>query len=519
IITTFDLNYSVDNGSTVTQNVTGVSIAPFSVYNFAHATAWNVNTLASYSLKVWVENVNGGGVDAVLSNDDKTKTVTTIDAIPNIIPSYTSDTITLTYEMIGDISDQVNKPQDLDFSPDGDLWVVNRGLGGDVGSGGGTTVKFTNPGATGQNSEYKKDQNSKHFMNEPTAIAFSFNGNFSTSPGMYDANFSGGNSPFTGPALWSSDPLVYAQPSGGNGSHLDMLHASSYSMGIAHEDANVFWVFDGNNNDIVRYDFTDDHGPGNSFHDDGKIRRYTGMSVSRIDNFIGSHMELQKRKGWLYIVDNGNQRVIRLNVHSGTLGGKPSYGPFETLEEYKNVDGATWEVVVDAGLVEPSGIDVIGDYMIVTDHSNGDIIFYDISTIPATEIKRVATGNPGIMGTVIGPEGMVWFVNYSDNEVYKIVPSSTIVAPPPTEVEEINIQKEFSLYPNPSTGLVSLKISQDASSLALITVVNILGETVLEAKASVGQVNLNLARFAPGIYMVNLEDKGVKTSKRLIIQK
>ncbi|MBL4734786.1 MAG: T9SS type A sorting domain-containing protein [Flavobacteriales bacterium] len=302
---------------------------------------------------------------------------------------------------------------------------MNRGLSGNVGGGGGTTITFTDPGGTGQTSLYRKDQNSKHFMNEPSGIAFSMNGNFSTSPGMYDANFSGG-SPFTGPALWSSDPLIYAQPSGGNGSHLDMLHASSYAMGIAHETENVFWIFDGNNNDIVRYDFGEDHGPGNSDHDDGKIRQYTGMSVSRINNDIGSHMELDKSSGWLYIVDNGNQRVLRLDVNSGSVGGTPTYGPYETLAEYKNVDGATWEVVVNSGLVEPSGIDVIDDRMIVTDHSSGDIIIYDISSMPAVEIKRIVTGEPGIMGTVIGPEGRIWYVNYQMNKLVKIEPSSIV---------------------------------------------------------------------------------------------
>ncbi|HIB01998.1 MAG TPA: hypothetical protein EYO31_09130, partial [Phycisphaerales bacterium] len=229
-ITSFDLNYSIDNGAAVTENISALSLAPFTTYEFDHSTKWAVNTTAPYSLKVWVDNVNGVGADDDTSNDDMTKSVTVIAPTPNIISSYTSTTITVTHEVVGTSSDQVNKPQDLDFHPNGELWVVNRGIGGDVSGGGGTTVTFTDPGGTGQTSEFKKDQNSKHFMNEPTGIAFSLNTNFSTSPGMYDANFSGG-SPFTGPALWSSDPLIYAQPSGGNGSHLDMLHASSYAMG------------------------------------------------------------------------------------------------------------------------------------------------------------------------------------------------------------------------------------------------------------------------------------------------
>ena len=129
------------------------------------------------------------------------------------------------------------------------------------------------------------------------------------------------------------------------------------------------------------------------------------------------------------MVDNGNQRVLRLDINSGTVGGTPSYGPYETLAEYRNVDGATWEVVVSSGLVEPSGIDIIDDRMIVTDHSTGEVIIYDITTIPGVEMKRIATGNAGIMGTVIGPEGRIWYVNYLTNELIKIEPSSVGTAP------------------------------------------------------------------------------------------
>ena len=83
-----------------------------------------------------------------------------------------------------------------------------------------------------------------------------------TTSGILDANRRGGS--FTGPALWSGNLDIYAKPSGGNGSHLDMLHGSPFSMGIASEKENAYWVFDGYNQHIVRYDFGGDHGPGNA---------------------------------------------------------------------------------------------------------------------------------------------------------------------------------------------------------------------------------------------------------------
>ena len=82
----------------------------------------------------------------------------------------------------------------------------------------------------------------------------------------------------------------------------------------------------------------------------------------------------------------------------------------------------------------------------VTDHSNGDIVFYDVNTIPATEIGRIQTNEPGIMGAVIGPNGKLWYANATLNKVVKIEPSTIIIA----AVEESQLVLNGNrIYPNP----------------------------------------------------------------------
>ena len=137
-------------------------------------------------------------------------------------------------EQMADSSDGLDRPQDLDFHPSAErgfeLWIVNKGTE-DTGS---DVVILHDAGKPTQQSEHRIDGNAWHFMNLTTALAFSDdNGNWTESPEITDANHSGGT--FTGPSLWSSDLSVFAMPSGGNGSHLDMLHQSPNSMGIAHE--------------------------------------------------------------------------------------------------------------------------------------------------------------------------------------------------------------------------------------------------------------------------------------------
>ena len=153
-----------------------------------------------------------------------------------------------------------------------------------IRSQGGSVTIYKDAGEPGQTDLQRVDGNAWHFMALPTAIAFSGNSNFGTSQGVWNANSNNptGGSPFTGPTLWSSDLSIFAQDAGPgtNGSHLDMLHETPYGQGIASESANAFWINDGNSGDIVRYDFAEDHGPGNDYHGDGIVHRYPWCKCS-----------------------------------------------------------------------------------------------------------------------------------------------------------------------------------------------------------------------------------------------
>ena len=490
-INSMDVNYTINGGTTNTQNLSGLNVYPFTTYKYTHPTVWTPAITGSYNVELWISNINAQGADAVPSNDNLIKIINVKDPIPNIIPSYTSTTNTFTYDLIVNSSDQIDQPRDLDFHPNGDLWVTNTG----TENSGGSTVKIENPGVPGQTDLWEQDGNAWHFMSLPSGIAFSNNGNFATSTSVLDANHQGNS--FTGPTLWSSDPLIYAKPSGGNGSHLDMLHESPHCMGICSEEENVFWVYDDFNKDIVRYDFVDDHGPGNSDHDDGEVLRYQGMGLSAINHTIVCHLVLDKDKKWLYFTDGSNQRVMRLDITTGNLGGSPSWGPQETLAEYQKITGFTFEEVVTTGLVQPAGIDMIDDRLVVTDHSNGDIIFYDLNSIPATEIGRIQTNEPGIMGTVIGPNGRIWYANATLDKVVKIEPSTII-----SGVEENILLVGNRVYPNPVES--TLFFSNYAN---IVQIFDITGKLVIFENNNINSIDVS--RLDKGIYLIEID--GVKT--------
>ena len=338
----------------------------------------------------------------------------------NSIPEFysTSEKLTPKFTVIANFTTGISNPQDLDFNPTrlGELWVINKG----TESSGGSTVMFSNAGTPLQTNDFRTDGNAWHFMSLPSALSFSSTGNWATSPSVLDANHKGGS--FTGPTLWSGDLNIYAKDAGPktNGSHLDMLHESPYSMGIESEKDNVYWVFDGYNQNIVRYDFVADHGPGNSNHSDGKVHRYSEVSVTK-NPLVPSHTVLDKNKKWLYIVDGGGKKIIRMDITTGAKFGNLSQTN-ETLAEYWEIVDAAWEVVlpVSFGLKQPCGIDIKDNHLFVSDYETGEIICIDINN--SAEIGRINTGKPGIMGIKIGPDGKLWYVNSTSSQVFRVDP-------------------------------------------------------------------------------------------------
>ena len=336
----------------------------------------------------------------------------------NYIDKYLTDP--LTYSVIGNSSNSVNKPRDLDFKPNtNELWVINYGT-----SQGGSAVIFYNAGEINQISQYRKDSHTSHFMVYPSALAFSQNGEWA-STGEIKSTASA-NSTFMGPSLWSGDTNITAKVFQNNwvngyplGSHLDMLHQSPFAMGIASDTLKTYWVYDGYNSNICKYDFNIDHSPGYDNHSAGKIWRYSDVSVLRAPG-IPSHMVLDKSSKWLYFVDAGNKQVRRINTITGTVGGNLS-APNEVLTLYKNVTGVTQQTV-DTYTSQPSGIDYFDGRLIVSDYSNGDIRIYNTTTPTPTLIGTISTGQPGIMGVKIGYDGKIWFVNYTQSTVVRIDP-------------------------------------------------------------------------------------------------
>lgn len=347
-------------------------------------------------------------------DDGKKKDGATVpdDLGPDAVPELgTSPAFTV----IGSSVEGLDVPRDLAFHPTRDeLWTVNRETD--------STVIYFHPGMVTQSSQNLTDGYAMHFMEEPSAIAFGEPGFFGTC-GESRNTYNGQAPPndYMGPVLWSDDLAVYAQPSGTElGSHLDMLHESPNCMGMAWDTGNVYWVFDGHNANLVRYDFDQDHGPGNDNHGDGIVRRFTDIELTRQPDVI-SDMVIDHTTGLLYIADTATGRILWVDTTTGAMT-----GDLDSIEsggaapdEYTEWRGAKSGLVA-RNLDAPSGLALDGNRLFVTEHGRGSITVFDLDEEKA--IGRLDTPATSIMGIELGPDGKLWYVDAGSNELVRVDP-------------------------------------------------------------------------------------------------
>ena len=160
-----------------------------------------------------------------------------------------------------------------------------------------------------------------HFIARPAAIAFGANGNFTSA--QEEDGYTQPDTPydFMGPTMWSSQLNLF---NSGHSSHLDMLHNSPNSVGVAWETDNVYWIYDGYHGSLTRYNFNQDHGPGGTDHSDGVVYRYADGQLG-YEEGVPSHLVYEN--GMLYAADTENNRIVVLNTQTGSLGGniEPNY--------------------------------------------------------------------------------------------------------------------------------------------------------------------------------------------------
>ena len=322
----------------------------------------------------------------------------------------------LQMETIATEDDGLFVPRDLEFHPQrpDELWVVNRGDN--------STVTLLDAGTDDQAAVYRGNTGgSAHFLAQPSSLAFADDGTFATIHETDDLTQGPNGTPwdFMGPTLWTSDLDIY---DGGHGGHLDMLHNSPNGMGIALERDRIFWVFDGQNSSLTRYDFADDHGPGGAFHGDAEIQKHAADEV-RWREDIPSHMVFDPSSDLLYVADTGNNRIAVHDTTSGERGN--NYGPSYDVSadmQYEIV-GGDCSTLIDGEAIDamgrPSGMALHDGLLFVNDNRTARIWAFDLD---GALVDYVDTGldDGSLMGMAFDSEGSLFVVDAENDEVLRI---------------------------------------------------------------------------------------------------
>ena len=326
----------------------------------------------------------------------------------------------------------LSNPRDMQFHPldASKLWVANHDSDDiamiDVAAG------------TSQN---RWDRSPYHYMEKITSLSFDATGKFATCQDSLNA-YNGMQAPnhFMGPTLYDSDEGALVDQIGNGAcdtedpsttcffSHIDMLHESPQCVGITHDSetvspfGNVYWMFDGLHGHLVRFDFSQPHGPGSLDHSVAAIRRFPDIALTRVEG-VPSHLMMDPDSRVLYIVDTGGGRILRMDPDSGNFlrTAKVEYPIYSSLAEtfeYSIWGCADWEVFVD-GLNVPSGLHISDGVVYVGERNTSRIIAFDKAT--REEITSIQTGALGLNGFDIDQAGQLWFSDGPSNTVSRVM--------------------------------------------------------------------------------------------------
>ncbi len=219
--------------------------------------------------------------------------------------------------------------------------------------------------------------------------------------------------------------------------------------------------------------------------------------------------------GNLYFVDGNNNRVRKVNKAGiiTTVAGNDSVG--------FSGDGG---LATDAQFKIPNGVatDSLNN-IYISDFGNERVRKISSATGIVTTIA--GNGTPGFSGDgglaidaqfryldalTIDAFGNLYISDTNNERVRKV--TNAISA----GIEQaMNSKHElFTIYPNPSNGLFTLKTE---SKQATISITNILGESIYETKTTGNEIQIDLSKYSKGLYNLHfLSKQGAKVNRVLI---
>ena len=328
-------------------------------------------------------------------------------------------------------------------------------------------------GTPDQTTLSRRDRGYYHYMNNVTALAFNAVGDAPRDPDQDTFNYFavcndnlndyvGSKEPnyFMGPTLYDTNTV---QKPGRKNTvtragedcadpadecfflHADMLHEAPACLGIAHDPevrtayGAVYWAFDatgdnaGDGGQLVRFDFSQPHGPGSMDHSIATVRRYPEVRLRRAAAGRaagqGHHagMVVHPETRVLYVANPGGGTVLSVHIDTGRYSrtAREEYPIFSNrLPSFEySIYECVEQQVFAAGLDSPTGLALSRDgRALFVAESGGRVRAYETEGGAALGVVDLASrGYAAVGGLAVSPlTGHLYFVDMDANEVVRI---------------------------------------------------------------------------------------------------
>jgi hypothetical protein len=179
----------------------------------------------------------------------------------------------------------------------------------------------------------------------------------------------------------------------------------------------------------------------------------------------------------------------------------------------------------------------MSDMMEITMHELPTVDLGADLTVCANESVILDAGNPGatylwstgettqtitVDTTGVGIGTATFWVEVTDGNTCENSDEITIQFDDCTGISELTENWTVNIFPNPSNGIFSIKISSLSNKPASLKIMNTLGTVVYQSNINVDPsktMDIKLTNQPEGIYYLNLKGEGVNLIKKVIIQK
>ena len=83
-------------------------------------------------------------------------------------------------------------------------------------------------------------------------------------------------------------------------------------------------------------------------------------------------------------------------------------------------------------------------------------------------------------------------------------------------VDIINLESNISIFPNPTTGVITVKFANAIDGK--LSIVNVIGQTMTETNINSNIIQLDLSKFAKGVYFINVDSDNQTYREKIILE-